>query len=470
MIKQNPLLKALGLGVCLLSFTGEAATRVVPKDQEQLSYAPLVKNILPSVVNVYASSVNVTPSGFSLFNDPFFKDFFDIFPQMPQTRQTLGSGVIISQDGLIITNHHVIKKATDIQVIMHDGQEHAAEILLSAPSSDLVVLKLKNLKKPLSITPLTLADTDKVEVGDIVLAIGNPFGVGQTVTSGIVSGLSRTGILSKGNIFIQTDAAINPGNSGGPLIDMQGKLLGINTAIVSRSGGSQGIGFAIPSVMIKKVLEAVKNKAKFLIYPWTGLGTFSLSSEKREELDYPFSDGVGIKAVAEDSPGQKAGIQKGDILQSFGSYEKVNEDMFLFRVKTSNHGERVPVKIWREGKILKKVLEMKLPPLTKDDTKVLKGKNNPLAGIRVKTLSPRLIQQKGLSYAQVGILIVGLTEEAVPIARQLASEDIIISVNGETVSSVKALEAELTKQEKKRNWEIRIIRAGQVLNYRFRKS
>src|SRR5579863_5863988 len=254
---------ALTLLPSLLMATADAQNRTPPASREliQLSFAPVVKKAAPAVVNVYSRRVVQTRSPF--FDDPMFRQFFgDQSPfGLPRQRvqQSLGSGVILDARGFIVTNRHVIQAAEEITVVLSDRREFEAKLLVSDEHADLAILKIDAHGEPLPT--LELGDSDQIEVGDLVLAIGNPFGVGQTVTSGIVSALARTGIGSDVSSFIQTDAAINPGNSGGALVDLDGKLVGINTAIFSQSGGSVGIGFAIPAVLVRTVLEAATTGA-----------------------------------------------------------------------------------------------------------------------------------------------------------------------------------------------------------------
>ena len=236
----------------------------VPKSvgQMQLSFAPMVKTTAPAVVNVYSKTLATQDSQQGLFNDPFFRQFFGERGNFRRPRQraenSLGSGVIVDAAGLIVTNNHVIRGGTDIRVVLADKREFAAKLLLADERSDLAILKIDVGEEELAALPF--GDSDNLEVGDLVLAIGNPFGVGQTVTSGIVSALARTQVgISDYQFFIQTDAAINPGNSGGALVNMAGELVGINTAIFSRSGGSIGIGFSIPSNMVKTVVQSAES-------------------------------------------------------------------------------------------------------------------------------------------------------------------------------------------------------------------
>src|SRR5262245_13358994 len=269
-------------------FAGEA--KQVPRDtaEIQLSFAPIVRKAAPAVVNIYARQVQKT-AGSPLFNDPLFQHFFgDQFAEPHErVRNALGSGVIVRADGLIVTNHHVVADASEIRVVLSDRREFAAKIVISDEKTDLAVLRIDAGGAKLPV--LALRDSDELEVGDLVLAIGDPFGVGQTVTSGIISALARTQVgISDLGFFIQTDAAINPGNSGGALIGMDGKLVGINTAIFSRNGGSVGIGFAIPSNMVATVIDAAQNGGK-LVRPWIGAAGQALTAELAEGfgLDRP---------------------------------------------------------------------------------------------------------------------------------------------------------------------------------------
>jgi len=297
-----------------------AQTVAVPQsaDQIRLSFAPLVEAVAPAVVNIYTRKT-VETRGFQspLFSDPFFQRFFgNSFPGAPQRRSenSLGSGVIVSDSGIVVTNHHVINDAEDIQVILRDRREFKATVLLSDERTDLTVLQLDGVSDPLPV--VRLGDSDSVLVGDLVLAIGNPFGVGQTVTSGIVSGLARTSVdISDYQSFIQTDAAINPGNSGGALVSMDGSLIGINTAIFSKSGGSQGIGFAIPSAMVQAVLRSAESGAP-LLRPWLGFDSRSVDWDIATALGMATPHGVIVESVRANGPADRAGIKPGDIIFS----------------------------------------------------------------------------------------------------------------------------------------------------------
>ena len=314
------------------------ADRVLPagRGELQLSFAPLVKAVTPSVVNVYATTVS--QRGNSPFrNDPFFQRFFGgnspFRESRPRTSQSLGSGVIVDGAGVVLTNHHVIAGATDIRIATNDGQEFPVDLVLDDPKTDLAVLRVRDAAAG-QFPALDFADSDALEVGDLVLAIGNPFGVGQTVTSGIVSALARTGVESDNyEFFIQTDAAINPGNSGGALVDLDGRLVGINTAIVSRSGGSVGIGFAIPANMAKLVAETgIAGGA--LVRPWFGARLQAVTPDLAAGLGLGQARGALIAELAPDGPAEQAGFRDGDVILSVDGFVIERPSAFDFRLAT----------------------------------------------------------------------------------------------------------------------------------------
>ncbi len=267
---------AFVLGLGFITADAQTAEKTAPQSAAQihLSFAPVVKKVRPAVVNVYASRVE-TMARNPLFDDPIFRQFFGQQGQQSRVAQSLGSGVIVDASGLVVTNHHVIEGMTDVKVALSDHREFEAKIVLRDPRTDLAVLQIQSDER---FPVLELGDSDAIEVGDFVLAIGNPFGVGQTVTQGIVSALARTQIgVNDYGFFIQTDAAINPGNSGGALVDLDGRLVGINSAIVSRSGGSVGLGFAIPVNMVRSVVAAAKSGGATVRRPWLGASLQNVS-------------------------------------------------------------------------------------------------------------------------------------------------------------------------------------------------
>jgi serine protease Do len=300
--------------------------------QVQLTFAPVVKRIAPAVVNVYARSVTqvqVNP----LFSDPFFSQFFGATPEMRQrVQQSLGSGVIVRADGLILTNNHVVEGGTDIKVALNDKREFKAKVLLADPRTDLAVLKIDTKGERLPTVPF--GDSDQVQVGDLVLAIGDPFGVGQTVTMGIVSALARsTGSANDYQFFIQTDAAINPGNSGGALVTTDGKLAGINTAIYSRSGGNIGIGFAIPSNLARRVVEGVEGGGGVRL-AWIGATGQPVTSDIAESLGLARPGGVLVKDIYPGGPLANAGVKSGEVVQAVDGAEVDDMQALNYRIAT----------------------------------------------------------------------------------------------------------------------------------------
>ena len=298
------LVSALAAISLLLPQGAAAQDRVVPPSAEALrmSYAPIVKRVVPAVVTVSAAKTvaNRNP----LMEDPFFRRFFG--PQFggprEQTQQSLGSGVIVDPSGLIVTNNHVIDGADQVKISLADKREFPVDVVLKDPRADLAVLRVKDGNKE-RFPVIAFGNSDELQVGDVVLAVGNPFGVGQTVTHGIVSAVARTQVgISDYQFFIQTDAAINPGNSGGALVDMAGRLVGINTAIFSRSGGSVGVGFAIPATMVQVVVASARSGGSAVKRPWLGARLQALTPELSQAFNLQRPSGVVITSVTDKAP------------------------------------------------------------------------------------------------------------------------------------------------------------------------
>ena len=327
-----------------------AQDRVVPTSPGQLtlSYAPVVKRVAPGVVNVYAAKVveNRNP----LLDDPIFRRFFGN-PGAPreQIQRSLGSGVVVDPSGLVVTNNHVIEGADQIKVSLADKREFEAEIVLKDARSDLAVLRIGDKKE--RFAAIDLGDSDALQVGDVVLAIGNPFGVGQTVTHGIVSAVARTQIgITDYQFFIQTDAAINPGNSGGALVGLDGRLAGINTAIFSRSGGSQGIGFAIPVSLARTVLEQIIRDGE-VTRGWLGIEPQAMTRDLAQALAMDRAEGVMIRALQSDGPAQKAGVHARDVILEIAGRPTPDVPQLLARIAELKPGSSARVKVWRDGKL-----------------------------------------------------------------------------------------------------------------------
>ena len=440
-----------------------AQTRVPPQNREQMqiSFAPVVKKTAPAVVNVF-SRRTVQTGGSPIFNDPIFRRFFGenapFGGPTERVQRSLGSGVIVAPDGTIVTNHHVIKDAEEVTVVLADRREFEAKILRSDERVDLAVLKIDTHGEKLPY--LELRDSDELEVGDLVLAIGDPFGVGQTVTSGIVSALARTGVgVSDFRFFIQTDAAINPGNSGGALVSLDGKLVGINTAIYSRSGGSIGIGFAIPSLMVKTVLASGPNGR--IVRPWIGASGQPVTAELAASLGLPRPVGVLLKDVAPNSPAAKGGLRVGDVVESINGHEVEDLESLRFRVATLPVGSTARLVAYRAGTQRDVDIVLAAPPEDPPrDVTAVRG-NNPLAGATVGNLSPALADELGIDTTARGVIVLKV-DGASPAGRlQFTIGDIIAVINGRQITDAAMLSRLLA--EPTRQWQITIRRGGKAL-------
>jgi Do/DeqQ family serine protease len=442
------------------------AQKSVPGSQEEitLSFAPLVKTAAPAVVNIYTHKIVRERQAVPLFNDPFFRRFFGegfgFGLQQPRQRQqnSLGSGVIVSSDGLIVTNRHVIEGADAIRVVLHDRREFEAKIMVTDEKTDLAVLRVDSGGEPLPV--LHLKDSDDLEVGDLVLAIGNPFGVGQTVTSGIVSAVSRTSIGSSDlNAFIQTDAAINPGNSGGALVAMDGRLVGVNTAIYSKSGGSHGIGFAIPSNMVRAVLRSIGDNGK-LVRPWLGATGQVVTFDIANSLGLKRPGGVLINAVHGAGAASGAGLKPGDVLLAINGHEIQDNATMNHRIATLPVGETAVLRVWRAGKM--RALNVRLSPAPetpeRDETE-MQG-DQPLAGATVVNLSPALAEELDIDPFLQGVMVLRMVRGSPANRLRFAAGDIIKSVNGHGTDTVDELVAEMRRPAER--WRIAIQRRGEI--------
>ncbi|WP_417321105.1 DegQ family serine endoprotease [Emcibacter sp.] len=435
-----------GLAVALFSVVMPAAAeKQVPRSQMEvtLSYAPIVKKAAPAVVNIYTKRVVQTRSTRSpFFDDPFFQRFFGQgLGSVPRERieRSLGSGVIVRDDGTIVTNHHVIEGADEIVVALADRREFSAKVILDDAQTDLAVLKIEAGTDKLPV--INFADSDEIEVGDLVLAIGNPFGVGQTVTSGIVSALARTQVkVSDYQFFIQTDAAVNPGNSGGALVGMDGRLLGINTAIFSRSGGSNGIGFAIPANMVNFVLSSALADGK-LVRPWFGANGQAVTSEIAESLGLDRPGGVLVDNIYPGGPAEKAGIEQGDVILSVDGKDVFDPQAIRYHIGLEKVGGEIPVVILRDNR--RTTVNMPLAPAVEDpprDITVLEGKHI-FTGLKVANLSPAYADELGLSMFDKGVIVLSV-DRASPVRRLgvVRPGDFVESINGSKVETVDQLE------------------------------
>ncbi|MCB9989849.1 MAG: Do family serine endopeptidase [Rhodospirillales bacterium] len=442
-----------------------AQERAVPSAQAQiqLSFAPLVKQVSPAVINIYTKRV-VTQQVSPFFNDPFFGQFFGPsfgFGSVPRQRveNSLGSGVIVEASGLAVTNAHVIKDADEITVGLPDGREFAAEKVVVDEASDLAVLQIDLKKETLPYVRLKPSET--LEVGDLVLAIGNPFGVGQTVTSGIVSAQARSSLdINDFNFFIQTDAAINPGNSGGPLVAMDGSVVGINTAIYSRDGGSLGIGFAIPSEMVATVIAAAKTgqgNEKGIIRPWLGISVQAITSDIADSLEFTRPHGVLVSDLHRASPALKAGLKVGDVVLAINEREIREPAEMKFRMATIPLGEKARFKILQNGREKTIHVTAMAPPddPPRDET-TLDGAH-PLNGVSVANINPAVAVESGIR-EENGVVVLAVPRRSAAI-RVTAPGDIIVSINGDTINTVKDLEKTLRRRSE--SWSFVLFRDGQ---------
>lgn len=456
--------------VCLLlgPVLTPAHAQLLPESREdiQMSFAPLVRRASPAVVNVYSERL-VRQSASPFSNDPFFQRFFgpDAFGA-PQDRvqSSLGSGVIVGSDGIIVTNNHVVEGANALKVVLSDRREYEAELVLADERTDLAVLRIDVEGE--TLPTLEFADTRLAEVGDLVLAIGNPFGIGQTVTSGIISATARTDVgISDYAFFIQTDAAINPGNSGGALIDNAGRLVGVNTAIFSRSGGSNGIGFAIPAEMVKRVVDSAMNEGR-IVRPWLGLKGQAVTSDIARSMELERPGGVLITEIYPDGPADAASLRRGDLVLQFDGRDVFDENGLKFLAATLAEGDTATLLVLRNGNRMDVDLTLTAPPgATEADLIMLEGEN-PLSGAEVAELSPALAESIRRDPFDEGVLVNRIVRRSPAFNFGVRPGDLIIEVNGEAIQTVSQLEEALDKANDGTGavWQIAVDRNGRRLS------
>ncbi len=436
--------------------------RAIPQSDAQisLSFAPIVQAVSPSVVNVYATRIEQqTMSPFA--NDPFFSRFFgdQYFRSRPRESRSLGSGVIVDAGGVILTNRHVIEGATDVRIALSDGREFAVEIVIEDEQTDLAVLRVKSTDAG-QFPAIPFADSDDLLVGDLVLAIGNPFGVGQTVTSGIVSALARTGVeASDYEFFIQTDAAINPGNSGGALVDMAGRLVGINTAIYSQTGGSVGIGFAIPANMARLVAEAGVSGGE-IVRPWFGAKMQTVSADIASSLGMQAPHGAMITEVAPGGPAERAGFQSGDVVLSIDGVRVDDPSAFNFRLATRALGSETHLERLRGGATASVALSVEAAPEPPASALATIKANSRFSGVSVRQLDPALAEQQGLPYEATGVLVTSVEAGSPAEAMGLQVDDVILALNDIEIADAPTF-AQIASQ-RVRTWQIILQRDGRV--------
>jgi Do/DeqQ family serine protease len=438
-----------------------AQDRRVPTSptEMKLSYAPIVQRVQPAVVNVYAAKTvqNRNP----LLDDPVFRRFFGGQGMQPeQMQRSLGSGVMVDASGLVVTNNHVIEGADQVKVSLADKREFEAEIVLKDSRTDLAVLRIKDSKE--KFPTLDFSNSDDLLVGDVVLAIGNPFGVGQTVTHGIVSALARTQVgITDYQFFIQTDAAINPGNSGGALVDMTGKLVGVNTAIFSRSGGSQGIGFAIPANMVRVVVASAKSGGKAVKRPWLGARLQNITPEIAETLGLKTPSGALVVNVTANSPAAKAGLKVSDLVTAIDGQAIEDPNAFEYRFATRPLGGTAQLDAQRSGKPVKLTVALEAAPDTGRDEITLTARS-PFQGAKVANISPAVADELRLDSSTEGVVITELTDTATAAGVGFQKGDLIIAVNGTKIGKTSDLDK--VTREGARLWRIVVVRGGQQIN------
>ena len=445
------MIRALAALVLLLAPTVVVAQAVpvVPESRAEISltFAPVVKRAAPAVVNIHTRTRVVRR-----YDDPVFEMLFGRSRGAARDETSLGSGVIVDPDGIVVTNRHVVEGADEIVVALADRREFRAEVLLADRRSDLAVLRVEAERLP----SLAFREADTLEVGDLVLAIGNPFGVGQTVTSGIISAQART--HGGGEVFLQTDAAINPGNSGGALVDTAGRLVGINTMILSRSGGSNGIGFAIPADIARRVVEAARQGEARVARPWLGVEGQPVTQAIAESLGLARPEGVILSELHPASAFALAGLRAGDVVLSVEGRPVADVPSLAYRFGAVPLGGSARIGYRRDGEAADVSVAAVLPPEDppRDTSEI--GGDNPLAGLVVANLSPALTAETGLQGEGVVVL-----EVAGGFARRygLRRGDRIVSINGVRIERVADVAPALDAAG--RRWRILIGRGTRTI-------
>jgi serine protease Do/serine protease DegQ len=417
-----------------------AQARPLPVEVQQPSLAPMLKRVSPAVVNV-ATRGTVTERGGRnpLLEDPFFRRFFDIPDQGPRQRQfqSAGSGVVIdSKQGLIVTNAHVVENASEITVTTQDGRDYKAEVVGSDPASDVAVMRVKNAK----LVEIPVADSSRTEVGDFVVAIGNPFGLQHTVTYGIVSGLGRSGLNPDGyEDFIQTDASINPGNSGGALVNLRGELIGVNSAILSRSGGNIGIGFAIPANMVKSVAEQLVKYGE-VKRGILGVNIVTLTPDTADNLGVKDAQGALVSQVVDGSAADRAGVKAGDIITAVNGTPVRSSSELRNRIGLLRVGETVRLNVLRDGKPREITAQLQARDSADNDTAGAGGE------------APAAAAHRALEGAELadapggGVLVRSIAPNSAASQTALREDDVITAVNRRPVANLRELRALLKEQ------------------------
>jgi serine protease Do len=463
----RPIILALAVLAAAYTTTSPGIAQVPRSaDQVRLTYAPLVKQTTPAVVNIYTKKTVKQRRVMPLFDDPFFRRFFgDMAPPGTRNRvqNSLGSGVIVAADGLIITNFHVIEGADEIRVVLPDRREFEAEVVASEERNDLALLQLETNGEELPT--LEFGDSDALEVGDLILAIGNPFGVGQTVTSGIISANARTSqAIGDGGVFIQIDAAINPGNSGGALVDMHGRLVGVNTAIFSRSGGSHGIGFAIPANLVKRLVLVHQTGGK-VVRPWLGGEGETVRPDMAQALGLERPRGVMLLSVFPNGPLDRAGLEKNDIIFSVDGQAVDDPVAMRYRFETLA-AKSAAITYWRRGQERDATVAIEPPPEDPPRNQTILKEESPFQGLRVVNVSPAVIEEMGLRGVMAGVAVDGVRRGSIAGRLGFRVGDVIEQVNKTKIARIGDVQQVVTDQPSR--WRIQLRRNGKRLKMEFR--
>tara|TARA_R110000868_G_scaffold190862_1_gene434738 strand:- start:42291 stop:43682 length:1392 start_codon:yes stop_codon:yes gene_type:complete len=446
---------------CFISGTSTARENMMGL---RSSFSQTVKTASPAVVNIFTEKEVATRAFNPFFDDPFFNKFLqgNLSGHMKKRlERSLGSGVVVTEDGYIVTNYHVIEDAKSIRVVFNDRKEYAAEFIAADKNTDIAVMRIiLEEGEEATFKYVNFADSDAIEVGDIVLALGNPYGVGQSVSMGIVSATGRSNLgTGEYENFIQTDAAINPGNSGGALVDSEGKLVGVSTAIYSKSGGSQGIGFAIPANSVRVTLNSVLTTGK-VTRPWFGANGQDVTDALAQQLELDRPTGVLINEIVPEGPAEKSNLEIGDIILTFAGHPVENMSQLNARIASSFVGEVYDLGVWREGKNYTSQLMLgALPDRRTEDQYTVRG-SNPLEGFTFEPLSPALSDDLNMPLNSKGIVVVKTPAQKGFGMIALNEGDVLISVNKKSINTIKDLQTAVSRRPS--GWQIVYKRGNQT--------
>jgi serine protease Do len=460
-----------GLGWLPAAESQEPAVRAPLAPGTAPNFVAVVKAVTPAVVNisttrtVRSSGADISP----LMDDPLFRQFFgeEFFRrfQVPRERRenSLGSGVIVSADGYIVTNNHVVAKADEIKVLLNDKREFTGKVVGTDPKTDLAVIKINAKNLP----TVPWGDSDKLEVGEYVLAIGNPFGLNQTVTMGIVSAVGRADVgIADYEDFIQTDAAINPGNSGGAMVNASGELVGINTAIFSRSGGYMGIGFAVPANMTRTVMGSLVKSGK-VVRGWLGVSIQPVTPELAKQFGLKEAKGALVSEVMENSPAAKGGLQSGDIITALDGKPVDGPSMLRNLVAQTAIGKSVKLDLLRAHKMISVAVTVAEQPKEvaepEEETAEGAAKGGALAGVEVRALTPEILRQLGLPPGSSGVIVSGVAPASPAENAGLQPGDVITEINRQRVAGLADFKRLTAKLGKKQNVLLYVNRQGRKL-------